>query len=160
MVIGVKYLKNHMYQLIIGGDPMKNLSLLFILTFCVLSIISCSQESNPFVGSWELVSYKNIWPDTTITGDTSTLQSIKVLSPTHFALATVNPIDSSFVHGGAGSYSYNENQYIEKIEYQTYKIMIGKSYDFTYKFEGDTWTIDGDLEEFNLRIVEVWRRLK
>ena len=139
---------------------MKNLSSLFVLSLILLTSLCCSQELNPFVGSWEMVSYKEIWPDTTLTGDTSTLQSIKVLSSTHFALATVNPKDSSFRHGGAGSYSYSEDKYIENILYFSVPIMIGKSYDYEYKFEGDTWTIAGDLEEFNLRIEEVWRRLK
>jgi hypothetical protein len=139
---------------------MKNLSSLFVLSLIVLSSLSCSQEPNPFVGSWEMVSYKEIWPDTTIMGDKSTLQSIKVLSSTHFALITINPIDSSFRHGGAGSYSYSDNKYIEKIMYFSIPIMMSKSYDYEYKFEGDTWTIAGDLEEFDLKIEEVWRRLK
>ena len=38
--------------------------------------------------------------------------------------------------------------------------MKNKSYDYEYKFEGDTWTITGDIEEFDLKIEEVWRRLK
>jgi hypothetical protein len=64
------------------------------------------------------------------------------------------------VGAGAGPYSFNEKEYIETLDHASVPVMRGKVYDFTYQIDGDTWTHIGDLEDFNVRIEEVWRRTK
>ena len=140
---------------------MKTLASLLLVAIILLGSTSYSQEPNPFVGSWILVSYKSVSPDTTVIADMSTLQSIKILSHTHFAYVTTQKTqDTTVVGAGAGPYSFNEKEYIETLEHSSVPVMRGKVYDFTYHIEGDTWTHTGDLEDFNVRIEEVWRRTK
>ena len=141
---------------------MKTLVSLLAVTSILLGLTGCSQEPNPFVGSWELVSSKSIYSDTTISADMSALQSIKILSQTHFAYVTTMKAQDSiiFVRAGSGTYSFNEKEYVEKIEYSSVPEMLGKAYDFTHEIKGDTWSHIGDLENFNVKIEEVWRRTK
>jgi len=141
---------------------MKTLVSLLAVTCILLGSTSYSQEANPFVGSWILVSSKSILSDTTMSADMSAFQSIKILSQTHFAYVTTMKAQDSiiFVRAGTGTYSFDEKEYVEKVEYSSHPEMLGKVYDFTYEIEGDTWTHVGDLEEFNVRIEEVWRRTK
>jgi hypothetical protein len=140
---------------------MKNLISLFAAAVILLGSTGYSQEANPLVGSWELLSHRLVSPDTTVVADMSTLRSIKILSHTHFAyVSTTKTQDTTIVGAGAGTYSFNDKKYIETLEQSSYPVMVGKVYDFTHLVEGDTWTHIGDLEDFNVRIEEVWRRLK
>ena len=140
---------------------MRYLISLLAFTFLLLSSVSYSQEHNPLVGSWELVSHKSIRPDTTVVADMSRLKSIKILSPTHFAyVTTMSTGDTTIVGAGAGPYSFSDKQYAETLEHSSSPKMRGKVYEFTYQIEGDTWTHSGDLDNSKIRIEEVWRRTK
>jgi len=139
---------------------MKSLISSVIAVIVFFGLTGCSQETNPFVGSWKLVSQKLIFSDTTITADASTLQSMKILSQTHFAYVTDKTHQDStiFLRAGAGTYTHSDKEYAEKIEYSSDPVMLGKTYRFSFEMEGDTWTHIGDIEDYDVRIEEVWRR--
>jgi len=144
-----------------GDGPVKTIVLVVAVALVLLGSTSYSQEPNPFVGSWELVSHKSIRPDTSVVADMSELKSIKVLSQTHFAyVTTMESQDTTIVGAGAGPYSFDEKEYTEILEHSSFSMIRDGVYHFRYHIDGDVWTMTGDLDNLNVRIEEVWRRTR
>jgi hypothetical protein len=140
---------------------MKTRVLVLAVAFVLLGSTSYSQEQNPFVGSWELVSHKSIRRDTTVVADMTALKSIKILSHTHFAyVTTMKAQDTTIVGAGAGPYSFDEKEYTEILEHSSFGMMRDRVYHFTYHIDEDMWTMIGDLDNLNVRIEEAWRRTR
>jgi hypothetical protein len=128
---------------------MKLLSLFLVFVFLLSSTVSAQEKQNPLEGTWELVSGKYTWADTTITESASESSGhAKIINKTHFAtLFNGSTITPSFFNGG--KYDFTEDTYTEHIEYwlsDTTKTYIGHSFTFESKKEGDQWTISGPIE--------------
>ncbi len=135
---------------------------LILLTF--LFSFSSGQE-NKLEGTWELVSGKLTLPDQTIElPRTGSEREIKVLNKTHFA-TILQDTSTNEIYSNAGTYEITEDTYTEHQEFNSGITMIGKTYSFKSKIEGDKWTISGPVEKPGAdipdwKIHEVWKRVK
>ena len=149
---------------------MKNLScLVLILFFC-----SCSQDQKSLanlkldriIGTWILVSNTISKGDTLIVKDLQGKKLIKIINQNHFAFFNhdiVNDLDSTikkeatFV-SGAGTYTFDGENYHEHLEYCNYREWENRDFDFKLTFHGDTLIQSGleEIKELNVsqRIVE------
>ncbi len=80
--------------------------------------------------------------DTTVTWYTKNISFIKIIKDTHFAFLSHDPNkgkDSSAMYSsGGGSYSLNDNQYTEHLEYCSDRQWEGNDFSFTITIHNDT----------------------
>jgi hypothetical protein len=128
-----------------------------LLLFCAISGIA--QNKMQLVGTWKLVSGKVTIGDSTYPYDSKTVDAIKIVTPTHFAVISKNVTNDSMQHAVAGTVKMDEKNYTEEIQYVSDPAMIGKKAKFTYRIEGDKWYAKGGIENM-MMFDEVWQRLK
>ncbi|MBB1284545.1 hypothetical protein HRH25_09185 [Flavisolibacter sp. BT320] len=129
--------------------------LLFIALF--MSAVSNAQTQSPLVGTWKLISSKVTTNDSTRTFAETDLNSIKIISPTHFAVFGQNS-DGSFRHAIGGAAIITADSYTESIDYGNYPNMKGRKSVFKYEVKGDQLHIRGGVD--NTTFDEVWTRMK
>jgi hypothetical protein len=95
--------------------------------------------------------------DSTQNYNTSNLNSIKIVTPTHFAVFGQNA-DGSFGHAAAGTVQITPTNYTEKLSHGSMLEWIGKEAKFTYTLKGDTWQIRGAVDSTTFE--ETWTRVK
>lgn len=129
---------------------MKNLIRIFL---CCLSWQLLAQ-THPAVGTWELTS-----------GDT--LQSIKMITPTHWALVThrlKKDGSKEFVRACAGTYTITRDTYLEKIDLASWNEDLSKiKTNYTYTITGDTFHQKGTLtlsDGTRYDLDEKWQKAK
>lgn len=67
-------------------------------------------------------------------------QMIKIINATHFAFLKhrLNPKDTIGFDAGGGSYTFNDDNYTEHLEYYSNKNWEGKTFDFKLRMMNDT----------------------
>ena len=128
-----------------------------LLLFCTFSGIA--QNKTQLVGTWKLVSGKATVGDSTYPYDNKTLDAIKIVTPTHFAVISKNVSNDSMQNAGAGTVKMDDRNYIEEIQYGNGSTIIGKTAKYTYHIEGDKWYIKGGIENM-MMLEEAWQRVK
>src|SRR5450432_1864070 len=113
--------------------------LLFIMFLLFCTISSIAQNKMQLVGTWKLISGKVTMRDSTYPYDNKTLDAIKIVTPTHFAVISKNVTNDSMQNAGAGTVKMDDRNYTEEIQYGSTPAMIGKKAKFTYRIEGDKW---------------------
>ena len=154
---------------------MKKYNLLGVLVLCVWAVLASAADeaSRPehepepkpkdkdapgFAGSWELVKGKYLAEDQKwITSEQAKITSLKILNQTHYSFTSYS--DGKFWGAGTGTYSIDNQQYIETPIYVSYSMEKGKQYQFEYVLEGDLWT-NRRIENGKLVEEELWRRIK
>jgi hypothetical protein len=146
---------------------MKFLSL-FLLFVLLLSCSTDVQEKRkPLEGTWELVSGKMTWADSSISYPYSDYhRMIKIISKKHFVFINQDTTGEEYSDFGGGSYSLEGDIYTEHIEFFSPVDFIGKSFSFNSEVKGDQWIMSGSfplkkmgLGEFDMEIYEVYKRL-
>lgn len=108
--------------------------LFFLLTICSAAF---SQETNPLIGGWELISGVYNLPDNpTERSQPDRPYQLKVFSPGHFAYVHLKP-DGSFNHASAGTYRLEGNKYIETHNWHSSGQFAGVTATFEFRIEGD-----------------------
>src|SRR5690242_5154209 len=87
---------------------------LFLFAFLCISTLAFCQKSASLIGTWKLISGKMMRGDSTTTYGEANLNSIKIITPTHFAVLGQNP-DGSFSHAGAGRVTITPTKYTESL---------------------------------------------
>jgi hypothetical protein len=134
----------------------------FLLTAIVLFILSVAsfgqnQIDTRLVGTWGLISFKYTLPDTTISGNSSTFNSIKVINNTHFAYIGKTTQGNVFKRAGGGRYKLTGEVLVEIHDYANLANMLGKSFQFKCVIDGDTWFHSGQINE--IFVEEVWKKI-
>lgn len=128
---------------------MKTKSILsIILLFWSITIFA---QQNPLVSTWQ---YKS--------GDT--LQSIKIITPTHWMIFSerITGNEKEFIHSAGGTYTMNGNNYVENIQIATWKDYGKEKTNYTYKVTGDTFHQKGTFilgDGTKVNIDEKWQRV-
>lgn len=133
---------------------MKQKLLFFALLFACSFAFS---QTNSIVGTWKLVSEKMTHGDSVTNYGSSTLNSMKIISPTHFAVFTHNP-DGSFAHALGGAASFTANTYTESIDYGSRQSMIGQKARFSYEVRENQLHMKGGVGGYTFD--ETWTRIK
>lgn len=111
--------------------------------------------ANELEGTWEMVSQKLIYPDSTVDRTDQTPYTLKILNSTHWAFGR-HLHDDEEVFAGGGWYEFDGETYTEHIIYHSGGL-AGQSVPFDARIDGDTWHHSGDLGDFVIE--EVWRRV-
>jgi hypothetical protein len=127
------------------------------LILCI-SLLSTTSMANGLAGSWELISGEYI-NDKNVTIDyvAHKLESIKVISPSHYSFVTVS--DGKLWAAGTGTYKVTPKHYIETVIHTSYGAAKETKYTFLYKLEGEFW-YSTRIEDGKRMEYEVWRKLK
>ena len=128
-----------------------------LVGFLFISVVCFSQNQSPLVGTWKLVSGKMTRNDSTQNYDPSRLNSLKIVTPTHFAVFGQNP-DGTFSHAAAGTIQITPTNYTEKLSHGNMLSWIGKEVKFTYTVKSDTWQVKGGVDSTTFE--ETWTRVK
>lgn len=121
----------------------------YILFCCSLQLFA---QTNPLVGTWQMKS-----------GDT--LQSIKIITPTHWSLYTERLKaggEKEFVRAIAGTYTMTGDKYVESLDLGSMEGMDKAKTDYTLKVTGDTFHQKGILTygDYKINIDEKWQKVK
>jgi hypothetical protein len=132
---------------------------LLITLFLICVAFSGIAQTSPLVGTWKMVSGTMKSGDSTINDDMTKMESMKIVTPTHFAVFAKSTSTGDIAHAGAGTVKVEGNTYTETITYATgtgnkYP-MIAK---FTYELSGDRWHIKGGFDTYTFD--EIWERVK
>ncbi len=118
---------------------------IFTTLFVVGCLISCkvehpnSNSSNGSIeGTWQLVYGSIKEKDTLIVKDLSNTSFIKIINTSHFAFFNQAENDASQFYGGAGTYTFDGTNYIEKLTYTSALDFKGHEFPFTIEIKGDT----------------------
>ena len=110
---------------------------------------TASNNSNPLIGSWKLLSGTLIEKgDTTVTDYTKNLSFIKIINETHFAFFNhdlnkgKDTATDAYMSGG-GKYTLKDSTYTEQLEYCTAREWEGHDFTFTVTIHNDTLTQQG-----------------
>ncbi len=125
-----------------------------LLLFCLCS----SVQARVLEGAWQLVSGEYVDAEGRLVQyETLGLSAIKVLSATYFSFTAMK--GDGFWASGAGHYRFENGEYSEVLQLNSFGEAEGKVYAFLARVEGDLWYTerwDGDIRvEY-----EVWRRLQ
>jgi hypothetical protein len=122
-----------------------------------------AETDSPLMGTWEMISSRVTRGDSVLADVRAPeVRSLKVLDLTHFSFITVRR-DTQFVRAAAGRYTTQrhtatEGHYTEVSEIGSSPGLRGRTFNFTYRLEGDTWYHKGGVG--TATIDEVWRRVR
>ena len=143
--------------------------LLLVLLLAVIAAPAAAQNapvgedrSDALVGTWEMVSQREVYADTTIDRGRFLGPSYKILNKTHFAFGRqliVDGVPADDVFAGGGRYRYDgKSRYVEYVEYHESAPTVGLEIEFDCRLQGDSlWFHTGTIGD--MRLEEVWRRL-
>ena len=134
---------------------MRTSLLFFVSIFLSTPAVLGQLPSNDLEGTWEMVSQKAVYPDSTVDRTDQIPYTLKILNSTHFSFG--RQIGEEEVYAGGGTYSYDGETYTEHISYHSAAGLAGQSIVFDARVDGDTWHHTGDIGDFVLE--EVWRRV-
>lgn len=135
---------------------MKNKLLNLCVTFFLL--FSIHGYSNPFIGTWELVSGEYVNEEKKVVDYADAdINSIKVLSEKHYSFISMS--GSKFWAAGAGTYQFDEKTYSETPIHTSYSIIKGSQYTFQYQLIDELWH-NSRWKEGKRVEYEIWQKLK
>jgi hypothetical protein len=122
-----------------------------------------SDGTYALVGTWEMVSQREVYPDTTIDRGRFLGPSYKILNKTHFAFGRqriIGGVVQDDVFAGGGRYSFDgKSSYVEYVEYHESAPNVGLTIEFDCQLQGDSlWYHTGTIGE--MRLEEVWKRVE
>ena len=119
-----------------------------------------NSASTRLIGTWELVSTRITRGDSTVMNGTAPeFRSLKILNGTHFSVVTRR--GDQFLRAAAGRYTLSGDTYTELVDLvSAAQFTPGVAYTYRITVDGDTWTIDGGSGATQLKLQEVWRRVR
>jgi len=119
-------------------------------------LASLQLQAHPLEGRWQLLTGEVNEQGQQLDYAKASMQGVKLISGYHFSF--ISHKDGQFYAAAAGSITLEGQNYSETPQYASYAPMIGETYRFVYRLEGDLWHnerfADGKLVER-----ETWKRL-
>jgi hypothetical protein len=147
----------------LAGPCLAALTALALIVLPVRTVHSQDTKPSPLEGAWKQVAQKN--------GDAADYQKppegtemIKYVTGGRFVWTIVK--DGRVLAAAGGTYTVDkDNKYSESIEYthgEGQEPLVGKTFNFTWKIEGNTWLHVGELKlgDQTVKIDEKWERCK
>ncbi|MBC3764574.1 hypothetical protein [Neptunicella marina] len=127
----------------------------------ILLLLICSANTcvaSELQGAWKLVSGEYIDQNGKLTSYQSiNLQSLKVLSESHFSFTSVK--GDSFWAAGSGTYKFADGKYQETLNFNSFGQSKGSQFTFDSKLVGNIWY--NSRWEGETRVeYEVWQRVE
>lgn len=122
----------------------------------LLSMTGFGLQAHPLEGNWQLLSGEVNEQGQQLDYAKASMQGVKIISGNQFSF--ISQKDGKFYAAAAGSIKLEGQNYSETPQYASYAPMIGETYRFVYRLDGDLWHnerfADGKLVER-----ETWKRL-
>jgi hypothetical protein len=112
--------------------------------------------AHPLEGRWQLVTGHVHEQGEQIDYDKAEMQGVKIISGDHFSF--ISHQHGKFYAAAAGTIELNGQDYSETPQYASYAPMIGQTYRFRFKLEGDLWHNER-YQHGQLIERETWRRM-
>lgn len=88
-------------------------------------------------GAWRMIAGKEPGGETT-----APRQIVKIVSGRHFTMAAYDLKNKRFLGAGGGTYTFNDKQYVETLEYSTWdSTQVGSTSTMNMKLSGNQWTV-------------------
>lgn len=139
---------------------------LLLFTGCIDKPVA---ETPSLTGTWQLVAATSTQGDTTVSTFNPKHNMIKIINATHFAFLNhslnrdADTTASAFDAGG-GTYTLQDSNYTEHLQYYSDKQWENNSFSFTIHLSGDTLVQRGVEKVAKLGvdhiIVETYKRIK
>lgn len=133
-----------------------NMTLIAAGSLLAATLLSLQLQAHPLEGSWQLLSGEVNEQGQLLDYAKAKMQGVKIVSGNQFSF--ISHKDGKFYAAAAGSINLEGPNYSETPQYASYAPMIGETYRFVYRLDGDLWHnerfADGKLVER-----ETWKRL-
>ena len=128
------------------------------LMFAVVFSINAQTKSSDLLGAWKLLTYK--YGDSPIQFTTDSIQHIKLITSTNFIWVRFPSNDRLVREVAGGTYSFNNGNYTESINFGGYtmKSYINKDQVYKVKVENGKFYLYGVMTD-NQKIEEVWEKI-
>lgn len=135
------------------------ISIVLSLMLAVILNVNAQTKSSDLLGAWKLVSYK--YGDGPIQFTTDSIQHIKLITPTNFIWVQFPSKDRLVREVAGGSYSFNDGNYTERIDFGGYtmKFYINKDQVYKVTVANGKFYLYGVMTD-NQKIEEVWERIE
>jgi hypothetical protein len=138
------------------------LSAAFVLTCCNTktenskvfdSKNSMTADNNKIAGTWRLVYGEVKENDSLTIRDVTKSEFIKIINETHFAFFSQDRKYASLFYGAGGTYTIENNEYIEKLMYTAWDDYRHETFPFTVEIKNDTLIQYGteEVKESNIK---------
>ncbi len=120
------------------------------------TLFSLPSHAHPLEGSWQLLSGEVNEQGQQLDYASAKMQGVKIVSGNQFSF--ISHKDGKFYAAAAGTIKLEGQNYSETPQYASYPPMIGETYRFVFRLDGNLWHnerfTDGKLVER-----ETWQRL-
>ena len=146
---------------------MKQITPFILFIFCFISCLDKTETRElPLIGTWQLIAATSTENGVTVSTFDSNHTMIKIINNTHFAFLNhskgADDTSSAFDAGG-GTYTLNDSNYTEHLEFYKDKKWENNSFHFTIKIEDDTLVQKGiekvDKAGVDHIIIETYKRV-
>jgi uncharacterized protein YlbG (UPF0298 family) len=102
--------------------------------------VSCQNKSprNAIEGTWKLIYAETKQGDSIQIKALSNTDFIKIINSSHFAFINQDYENIEKFYSGGGTYTYQENQYVETLSYTSVELIRNHEFPFTVRIKGDT----------------------
>jgi hypothetical protein len=130
-------------------------------------VVTQAVETNPIIGTWQLISGTTIQgKDTTTTDYTAGKRMLKIVNGTHFAFVghdlNKGTDSSKFYSSGAGAYTLKDSSYTEHLDFCSDRNWEGTSFNFIISIHNDSLTQTGieKVEKLNINRLNIERYVR
>jgi hypothetical protein len=122
----------------------------------VVAFLSMPLAAHPLEGRWQLLTGQVDESGQQLDYDHVNMQGVKIISGNHFSF--ISHKDGKFYAAAAGTINIQQQAYSETPQFASYAPMIGETYRFTFRLDGDLWHNER-FEDGKLVERETWQRL-
>ncbi len=111
-----------------------------VVIIALITCVSCQNKSskNAIEGTWKLIYAETKQGDSIQLKSFSNTDFIKIINSSHFAFINQDYETVENFYSGGGTYTYQENQYVETLSYTSVELMRNHEFPFTVRISGDT----------------------
>jgi len=138
---------------------MKRFVFLLTMAITLSATIGFSQNSDKIIGSWEMISTKYTYPDSSVREKKEfKYPAIRIYTKTYYSFGYQDE-NGQLSAAVGGKYSVKGNTLISERNYHVEPTYVGTSTKFEIDFEGDKLIIKGVLPN-NIKMEEVYKRVE
>lgn len=147
-------------------NTMKKISVLvLIMVFIITGLFIINNESNAqqrklsqIMGTWKMISHK--YGDGELIVASDDVQSIKLITESHFVWVVFAVKDNLVTSSGGGTYTFDGENYIEHVKFggEGMSDFFDTKSDFKFSFDKGEMKISGKLSN-GLHIEQTWNRI-
>jgi hypothetical protein len=137
---------------------------LTVMLFLFLSYSCC--EKNKVEGTWELVSAKWYYPDSSMAEfpNSEYDREVKIIGKTHFLFIRQDTTNKELYFSGGGTYTFEENKYTETLNLLSWEGDMGSVATYDCEFRDSMWIVTGPVGEGDKlpswKLHEEWKKIE